>query len=73
MVALTRADSVYDVRVLIIELKELGVKGFVSKASMATDLIPAIEIVPGGGTCFGIEAANLLSGCSHCYLASARL
>jgi DNA-binding NarL/FixJ family response regulator len=55
---LVLTDSLYDVRVLIIELKELGVKGFISKARIATDLIPAIEIVLSGGTCFRTEAAR---------------
>jgi DNA-binding NarL/FixJ family response regulator len=56
---LVLTDSLYDVRVLIIELKELGVKGFISKARIATDLIPAIETVLGGGTCFGTEGAEI--------------
>ena len=55
---LVLTDSLYDVRILTIELKELGVKGFISKTRMATDLIPAIETVLGGGTCFGTEAAR---------------
>jgi DNA-binding NarL/FixJ family response regulator len=55
---LVLTDSLYDVRVLITELKEIGVRGFVSKAHMVTDLIPAIEIVLAGGTCFGTEAAQ---------------
>ena len=53
---LVLTDSLYDVRILIIELKELGVKGFISKTRMGTDLIPAIETVLGGGTCFANEA-----------------
>jgi DNA-binding NarL/FixJ family response regulator len=58
-ITLVLTDSLCDVQVLIIELKELGVKGFISKACMATDLIPAIEIVLGGGTCFRTEAAQM--------------
>jgi DNA-binding NarL/FixJ family response regulator len=56
---LVLTNSLYDVRILIVELKELGVKGFISKARMATDLIPAIEIVLCGGTCLGTEAAEI--------------
>jgi DNA-binding NarL/FixJ family response regulator len=55
---LVLTDSLYDVRILIIELRELGVKGFISKTRMGTDLIPAIETVLGGGTCFGTEVAQ---------------
>ena len=51
-------DSLYDVRVLITELKEVGVKGFVSKARIASDLIPAIKIVLNGGDYWGMEAAQ---------------
>jgi DNA-binding NarL/FixJ family response regulator len=43
---------------VIIELKEVGVKGFVSKARIASDLIPAIKIVLNGGDYWGMEAAQ---------------
>jgi DNA-binding NarL/FixJ family response regulator len=55
---LVLTDSLYDVRVLITELKEVGVKGFVSKARIASDLIPAIKIVLNGGDYWGMEAAQ---------------
>jgi DNA-binding NarL/FixJ family response regulator len=46
------AYSFYDVHFLRAELQAVGIRGFVSKAHMVTDVIPAIEIALGGGTCF---------------------
>jgi DNA-binding NarL/FixJ family response regulator len=45
-------DSVHDVRTVLIDLQDAGVRGFVSKASIGSDLIPAIETILKGGTCF---------------------
>ena len=50
-------DSLYDVRGFAMQLKQAGVRGFISKARMGTDLIPAIQIVLDGGTCFGTDVA----------------
>jgi DNA-binding NarL/FixJ family response regulator len=50
-------DSLYDVQGFTTQLKQAGVRGFISKSPMGTDLIPAIQIVLDGGTCFGTEAA----------------
>jgi two-component system, NarL family, response regulator LiaR len=51
-------DSLYDVQGFTTQLKQAGVKGFISKARMGTDLVPAIQIVLDGGTCFGAEVAQ---------------
>lgn len=45
-------DSLHDVGMLVEQLQKAGVKGFVSKYNLATDLIPAIETVLRGGTSF---------------------
>jgi hypothetical protein len=45
------------VQISSVELKQAGVKGFVSKARVATDLIPAIKIALSGGDYWGMEAA----------------
>ena len=50
-------DSLYDVRGFAMQLKQAGVRGFISKARMGTDLIPTIQIVLDGGTCFGTDVA----------------
>ena len=44
------SNSVHDVRVLMANLKEAGVRAFVSKDRLSTDLIPAIQTVLNGGT-----------------------
>jgi DNA-binding NarL/FixJ family response regulator len=46
------ADSLNDVRTFAGELKEAGIRGFVSKDSLARDLIPAIDAVINGQTAF---------------------
>lgn len=57
---LVLTDSLYDVQVLVIQLKEIGVRGFISKARLATDLIPAIKTVLDGGTCLVMKLHTLL-------------
>jgi DNA-binding NarL/FixJ family response regulator len=51
-------DSLYDARGLLVQLKQAGVRGFISKTRMGTDLIPALQIVLNGGTCFASEPAQ---------------
>jgi DNA-binding NarL/FixJ family response regulator len=46
------------VQILSIELKQVGVEGFVYKARIASDLIPAIKIALSGGDYWGMEAAQ---------------
>jgi DNA-binding NarL/FixJ family response regulator len=44
--------SQYDVRPLLPRLQSIGVRGFISKSRLGTDLIPAIEAVLQGRTWF---------------------
>lgn len=42
------ADSLHDPLPLLAEIKKVGVRAFVSKTRMGTDLVPAIEAVLAG-------------------------
>lgn len=46
------SDSLHDVELVSRELKEAGVRGFVQKVRIGTDLIPTVEAVLNGKTCF---------------------
>jgi DNA-binding NarL/FixJ family response regulator len=46
------SDSLHDVTFFADKLQEIGVKGFVFKPRLETDLIPTIEAVLNGGTRF---------------------
>ena len=46
------ATSLYDARPLLPRLQSIGVRGFISKSRLGTDLIPAIEAVLQGRTWF---------------------
>jgi DNA-binding NarL/FixJ family response regulator len=44
--------SMYDARPLLLRLQSIGVRGFIPKSRLGTDLIPAIEAVLNGQTWF---------------------
>jgi DNA-binding NarL/FixJ family response regulator len=48
--AIIVSDSIHDVDLFVDQLKEIGVKGFVDKNRLGTDLLPTIEAVLKGGT-----------------------
>jgi len=50
--AVVLAVSMHDPRALLTSLQQIGVRGFVSKARIGTDLVPAIEATLAGRTWF---------------------
>jgi two-component system, NarL family, nitrate/nitrite response regulator NarL len=50
--------SMYDPSSLMTRMKENGIQGFVSKACIGTELIPAIEALLSGGTYFRTETGQ---------------
>jgi DNA-binding NarL/FixJ family response regulator len=46
------ATSLYDARPLLSRLQSIGVRGFIPKSRLGTDLIPAIEATQKGKTWF---------------------
>ena len=50
--------STHDPKVFGRQIMEAGVRGFVSKSSICSDLIPAIEAVLHGGTYFKVAVAK---------------
>ena len=55
------SDSIHDAAILIAQLKEVGVRAFVSKDRLASDLIPTIRAVLNGGTFFRVPAGKAAS------------
>jgi DNA-binding NarL/FixJ family response regulator len=47
--------SMYDVSSLVTQMKDSGIQGFVSKACIGSELVPAIEALLAGGTYFRTE------------------
>ena len=54
-------DSLHDPLPLLAEIKKVGIRAFVSKTRIGTDLVPAIEAVLAGKTWVSLEG-------SDCYL-----
>jgi len=52
------ADSLHDPIPLLAEIKKIGVRGFVSKTRIGTDLIPAIEAALSGKTWVSLEGED---------------
>jgi DNA-binding NarL/FixJ family response regulator len=50
--AIVVSDSLHDVNPFVEQLKEIGVKGFVDKSRLGTDLLPTVEAVLKGETRF---------------------
>lgn len=50
--AIIVSDSIHDVALFVEELKQIGVKGFVDKNRLGTDLIPTVDAVLKGETRF---------------------
>lgn len=46
------SDSLHEPAFLIAQLKEIGVRGFVSKSRIGTDLLPAVQAVLNGNSRF---------------------
>jgi DNA-binding NarL/FixJ family response regulator len=46
------SDSLHDASLFAEKLQDIGVKGFVYKPRMSTDLVPTVEAVLNGGTRF---------------------
>jgi DNA-binding NarL/FixJ family response regulator len=46
------SDSLHDASLFAGKLQDIGVKGFVYKPRMSTDLVPTVEAVLNGGTRF---------------------
>lgn len=53
--AIVVTESLHDLATLMSSLRKAGVRGFVSKSEIGTDLIPAIETVLNGGEWFKAE------------------
>jgi two-component system, NarL family, response regulator NreC len=54
--------SNYDVAPFLADLKQAGIRGFVPKTSMGTELIPAIQALLEGNSYFGSEAKAAAAG-----------
>jgi DNA-binding NarL/FixJ family response regulator len=52
------SDSIHDAAILLAQLKAVGVRGFVPKDRLASDLIPTIRAVLEGGTLFRVPAGQ---------------
>jgi DNA-binding NarL/FixJ family response regulator len=52
------ADSLHDPLPLLAEIKKVGIRAFVSKTRIGTDLVPAIEAVLAGKTWVNLEDSN---------------
>jgi DNA-binding NarL/FixJ family response regulator len=50
--AIILSDNLHDVELISRELREAGVRGFVQKVRIETDLIPTVEAVLNGKTGF---------------------
>jgi DNA-binding NarL/FixJ family response regulator len=50
--AIVISDSLHDMNLFVEQLKEIGVKGFVDKRRLGTDLLPTVEAVLKGETRF---------------------
>jgi DNA-binding NarL/FixJ family response regulator len=50
--AIIVSDSIHDVELFLKQLKEIGIKGFVDKNRLGTDLLPTVEAVLKGETRF---------------------
>lgn len=55
------SDSIHEAAILMTQLKEVGVRAFVSKDRLAIDLIPTILAVLNGGTFFRTQAGQAAS------------
>jgi len=55
---LVLTTSLYDARPLIAKLQSIGVRGFIPKSRLGTDLIPAIEAALNGQTWFPQSKSN---------------
>jgi DNA-binding NarL/FixJ family response regulator len=59
--AIVVTESLHDVAFLMNSLRKAGVRGFVPKSEIGTDLIPAIETVLNGGEWFKVDSHPALA------------
>ena len=52
------ATSVYDPSLVVDQMIKAGIRGFVSKANIGSELIPAVEALFSGGTYFKLAKAH---------------